>query len=162
MARPTNDPKTNIIRVRVNDELARELASYGDNLSGTIREMIYAGIKATSSVPLNSTPFDVPQDKKSFSDSVLHENSVSHDSSVLPSWWEESKDIISDIEQMVKLSGGSMADFLSMLDEKLMMGEVTVTGLCPFDYKGFMDACYEKGVDPQEAINRAAQMVWRS
>lgn len=147
--RPTNDPKTEVIKIRVNEETAKELRSRG-NVSAVVRELVMEGLKNPKS--------------DSF---VPHENhgDISADNEL--SKYDLTEPIVADLRQMVKLCGGELGEFIKDLTVRLDEGELTIEngvlsseGSCPFDYKNFMDACQEKGVNPQKMIDQAAQTVW--
>lgn len=83
----------------------------------------------------------------------------------------EKSDVMDDIEQMVRVSGGTLDDFLQDLDMKIGWGELELQdGVIRVEekeavdmskeMKDLQDACNEKGVDINEAIRKTAQSVW--
>ena len=92
--RPTNDPKTEVIKIRVNEETAKELKSRG-NVSAVVRELVTEGLKNPKS--------------DSF---VPHENhgDISADNEL--SKYGITTDIIAELAQIVKLCGGDLKDVI--------------------------------------------------
>ena len=82
--------------------------------------------------------------------------------------YEECYSILRDIKQMTDFWGitldGFLADVLILANEgkiQCQNGFLNIPS-CPFDYKELENACSEKGVDIQEAVHKAAKMVWAS
>lgn len=107
--RPTNDPKTEVIKIRVNEETAKELRSRG-NVSAVVRELVTEGLKNPKS--------------DSF---VPHENhgDISTDNEL--SKYGITTDIIAELAQIVKLCGGDLKDVLNDMGERLNSAELTIT-----------------------------------
>lgn len=81
----------------------------------------------------------------------------------------ESKDII---DTAIKTSNSTIREVMIDLANKLNIGElefhngkinitVQMDESSNLDLSDFLDACDSKGIEPQDAINKAAQMVWR-
>lgn len=106
--RPTNDPKTEVIKIRVNEETAKELRSRG-NVSAVVRELVTEGLKNPKS--------------DSF---VPHENhgDISTDNEL--SKYGITTDIIADLAEMVKLCGGNLGEVLRDMHDRLESGELTI------------------------------------
>lgn len=104
--RPTNDPKTEVIKIRVNEETAKELRSRG-NVSAVVRELVTEGLKNPKS--------------DSF---VPHENHG--DISAELSKYNLTTSIIADLAEMVKLCGGNLGEVLEDTRERLESGELTI------------------------------------
>ena len=81
-------------------------------------------------------------------------------------------DIKAMIDSALELGHSSMRGVMSDFARKLHSGELELQNdriVIPelyreddgLDLRDFLEACESKGVKPQDAINRAAQMVWR-
>ena len=81
-------------------------------------------------------------------------------------------DIKAMIDSALELGHSSMRGVMSDFARKLHNGELELQNdkiVIPEPYKeddgldlsNFLEACDSKGVKPQDAINKAAQMVWR-
>ncbi len=77
------------------------------------------------------------------------------------------------IENALKMGNSSIKDVVIDLANKLHSGELEVMDgkiIIPepvsestdLNLSDFLDACESKGVRPQDALNKAAQMIWRS
>lgn len=81
-------------------------------------------------------------------------------------------DIKLRIENVLEVSHSKMRDVMIDFSEKLESGEISLQDgkiILPaseesantLDMSNFIEACEYKGIKPQDAINKAAQMVWR-
>ena len=79
-------------------------------------------------------------------------------------------DVKADLERMLEMSGTSLAKVIVDLHSKWSNGEIAITDnkivvpetdSCGLDMKTFLEACDDKHVKPQDAINKMAQMIWR-
>ena len=81
-------------------------------------------------------------------------------------------DIKAMIDSALELGHSSMRGVMCDFARKLHSGELELQNdkiVIPelyreddeLDLRDFMEACDSKGVKPQDAINKAAQMVWR-
>lgn len=77
------------------------------------------------------------------------------------------------IENALKMGNSSIKDIVIDLADKLHSGELEVMDgkiIIPepvsegseLNMSDFLDACEGKGIRPQDALNKAAQMIWRS
>lgn len=136
MARPTEEKKERTVKLRISEELYGEIASKGRNLSETIREIL-----RNSFVPQNS-------DEKN------------QKSGLTPS--KEVK----EIESMAVFFGFTLDEMLKMIYNGLNDGYLTVedgkiVGLPEVDLDNFKEACHEKGIDLQKALDKATQSIRR-
>ena len=82
--------------------------------------------------------------------------------------FEECYTILRQIKSMTDFWGitldGFLADVLILANEGKIVCQNGFLQIptCPFDYKELENACSEKGVDIQEAVHKAAKMVWSS
>lgn len=132
MARPTEEKKERTVKLRISEELYREIASKGRNLSETIREIL-----RNSFVPQNS-------DEKN------------QKSGLTPS--KEVK----EIESMAIFFGFTLDEMLKMIYNGLNDGYLTVedgkiVGLPEVDLENLKEACHERGIGMQEAIDKTAK-----
>lgn len=132
MARPTEEKKEKTIKLRISEELYGEIASKGRNLSETIREIL-----RNSFVPQNS-------DEKN------------QKSGLTPS--KEVK----EIESMAVFFGFTLDEMLKMIYNGLNDGYLTVedgkiVGLPEVDLDNLKEACHERGIGMQEAIDKTVK-----
>lgn len=77
------------------------------------------------------------------------------------------------LDKMLETSGSTARELVIDFANKVSSGEIVVRngkiilpepviGESKIDMSNFIDACENKGVKVQDALNRAAQMVWRS
>ena len=77
------------------------------------------------------------------------------------------------LDKMLETSGSTARELVIDFANKVSSGEIVVRNgkiILPeplleesnIDMSNFIDACENKGVKVQDALNRAAQMVWRS
>lgn len=137
MARPTSDPKTQVIKVRVNEELESKLREMGDNLSGTIRELLEKG-----TVPKKAEDF-VPQEE----------------------YYIDEK-ITSDMSVMAFLNGFTYQTLIEEFHRRLEEGEIvlyegTMILNGAYDLSKLEDVCHDKNVDVQDAIDRLVREMYR-
>lgn len=69
-----------------------------------------------------------------------------------------------DTLRMLELWGIPLSDFLQMLHEALENGEISLDGgrivtKDSLDLERLYDACHEKGIDPQDAIDKTVKMI---
>lgn len=132
MARPTEEKKERTVKLRISEELYGEIASKGRNLSETIREIL-----RNSFVPQNS-------DEKN------------QKSGLTPS--KEVK----EIESMAVFFGFTLDEMLKMIYNGLNDGYLTVedgkiVGLPEVDLDNLKEACHERGIEMQEAIDKTVK-----
>ena len=132
MARPTEEKKERTIKLRISEELYGEIASKGRNLSETIREIL-----RNSFVPQNS-------------------GEKNQKSGLTPS--KEVK----EIESMAIFFGFTLDEMLKMIYEGLNDGYLTVedgkiVGLPEVDLNNLKEACHERGIGMQEAIDKTVK-----
>lgn len=132
MARPTEEKKEKTIKLRISEELYGEIASKGRNLSETIREIL-----RNSFVPQNS-------------------DGKNQKSGLTPS--KEVK----EIESMAVFFGFTLDEMLKMIYEGLNDGYLTVedgkiVGLPEVDLDNLKEACHERGIGMQEAIDKTVK-----
>lgn len=76
--------------------------------------------------------------------------------------------IMADLDQMARLTGGTLEGLLESLCKCLNGGEINLVGgeivadSHEVNLKGLEQACFEKNVSVQGAIDKATQMVYRS
>lgn len=132
MARPTEEKKERTVKLRISEELYGEIASKGRNLSETIREIL-----RNSFVPQNS-------------------NEKNQKSGLTPS--KEVK----EIESMAVFFGFTLDEMLKMIYNGLNDGYLTVedgkiVGLPEVDLDNLKEACHERGIGMQEAIDKTVK-----
>ncbi len=77
------------------------------------------------------------------------------------------------LDKMLETSGSTARELVIDFANKVSSGEIVVRNgkiILPelvmeennIDMSNFIDACENKGVKVQDALNKAAQMVWRS
>lgn len=106
--RPTNDPKTEVIKIRVNEETAKELRSRG-NVSAVVRELVTEGLKNPKSD--NFAP---------------HENHGDISADIELSKYGITLSIIADFEVILNIYDTNFEDFFKKLYEKVRDGEIDV------------------------------------
>lgn len=135
MARTTSEPKTRTIKLRISEELLTEIGE--GNVSERVRELIKKGLEG-----------NVPQN------SERHKNNVP----------QKEMPYLSDIEEMCKLLKIEVGEFFKGIEEGLNEGQITYDGKLEFhedvDLSRFKEACDEKGVSYQKAVDKMTQMVW--
>lgn len=81
------------------------------------------------------------------------------------------KEVKETRDNALKYGNSTMRDILTDIADKLRSGEISFQDervILPcaneleYDLDNLIDACENKGVKVQDAINKAAQMVWRS
>lgn len=132
MARPTEEKKEKTIKLRISEELYGEIASKGRNLSETIREIL-----RNSFVPQNS-------------------GEKNQKSGLTPS--KEVK----EIESMAVFFGFTLDEMLKMIYNGLNDGYLTVedgkiVGLPEVNLDNLKEACHERGIGMQEAIDKTVK-----
>lgn len=132
MARPTEEKKERTVKLRISEELYGEIASKGRNLSETIREIL-----RNSFVPQN--------------------NSEKNQRSGLT----PSKEV-KEIESMAIFFGFTLDEMLKMIYNGLNDGYLTVedgkiVGLPEIDLDSLKEACHERGIGMQEAIDKTVK-----
>lgn len=81
-------------------------------------------------------------------------------------------EVKASIENVLDISHSKMRDVMIDFSHKLETGEISLSNgriILPepveaevnLDMSNFIEACESKGVKPQDALNKAAQMVWR-
>ena len=79
-------------------------------------------------------------------------------------------DIKEDLERMLRMSGTSLAKVVVDLYGKWSSGEINISDNkiviqdqdnMDLDMKTFLEACDDKRINPQDAINKMTQMIWR-
>ena len=137
MARTTSEPKTRTIKLRISEELLTEIGE--GNVSDRVRELIKKGLEG-----------NVPQKAEGQKDNVPQKE--------IP--------YLSDIEGMCQFLGIELEDFFKQIEEGLNEGRITYDGELEFhgeedvDLSRFKEACDEKGVSYQKAVDKMTQMVW--
>lgn len=135
MARPTEEPKTKVIKVRLTKEQLDEIGG-GNNLSARIRELIWLG--------LDRREIDREAPHYKVSDGDLGEIAAMAEFSGI-----STEGLLHNIRIM--LENG---------DIKLNQGFMYVE-TCPFNYQRFLEICKDKRVPPQEAMDKMCQMLAR-
>lgn len=132
MARPTDEKKGKMIKIRISEELYEGLSLKGTNLSETIRKIL-----KDSFVPQNS-------------------DGKNQKSGLTPS--KEVK----EIESMAVFFGFTLDEMLKMIYNGLNDGYLTVedgkiVGLPEVDLDNLKEACHERGIGMQEAIDKTVK-----
>lgn len=132
MARPTDEKKGKMIKIRISEELYEGLSQKGTNLSETIRKIL-----KDSFVPQNS-------------------DGKNQKSGLTPS--KEVK----EIESMAIFFGFTLDEMLKMIYNGLNDGYLTVedgkiVGLPEVDLENLKEACHERGIGIQEAIDKTVK-----
>lgn len=73
---------------------------------------------------------------------------------------------LDNIDQMARLMGSSLEDILGGLNRGLEDGTLTVegnkiVGVTELNLNGLYEVCHEKNIEPQKAIDKAVQMLWK-
>ena len=136
MARPTDEKKGKMIKIRISEELYEGLSQKGANLSETIRKIL-----KDSFVPQNSSE-KIPK------------------TGLTPN-----KDL-EEIDSMAKFFGMEGGDLLKGVCAGLMDGNLTVengkvVGVPELNLENFKEVCHDKGLDPQKALEKAIQSIRR-
>jgi len=132
MARPTDEKKGKMIKIRISEELYEGLSQKGTNLSETIRKIL-----KDSFVPQNSGE-KIPK------------------SGLTPN-----KDL-EEIDSMAKFFGMDGGELLKGVCAGLMDGNLTVengkvVGVPEIDLDNLKEACHERGIGMQEAIDKTVK-----
>ena len=132
MARPTDEKKGKMIKIRISEELYKRLSQKGTNLSETIRKIL-----KDSFVPQNS------------------------DEKIQKSGLTPSKEV-KEIESMAVFFGFTLDEMLKMIYNGLNDGYLTVedgkiVGLPEVDLDNLKEACHERGIGMQEAIDKTVK-----
>ena len=128
MARPTSDPKSSKIIIRINNE-TRERLEKGAKRCGISLSQHIRGILSGNNTPKDS-------------------------------------DDLKDIRQMARCFGVETGDLLHQVCEGLNDGSLTsengkVRGVPDIDLTDFYEVCHERGVRPQEALDKLVQNMRR-
>lgn len=189
MARPTNEPKNKLIKARISEEMYEKIGSFGENKSDVIRNIIEEFVTQNSNVTHNKSNViqkdnsSVTQNKDNYVTQYEHLKDKFNTLStrVRPEaqelWSNEiytgleickiGNLVNDDLEIMLASLGMTLDEFLTEAHDKLESGALTIengeiiVNECPFNFDKFIEACNEKGVDYQKAIDKATQMVWR-
>ena len=134
MARPTDEKKGKMIKIRISEELYDGLSQKGTNLSETIRKILKDSF--------------VPQNK----------GEKNQNSGLAPS--KEVK----EIESMAVFFGFTLDEMLKMIYNGLNDGYLTVedgkiVGLPGVDLDNLKEACHERGIGMQEAIDKTVKSL---
>lgn len=135
MGRPTDEPKSRVIKVRLTEEQLEEIGG-GNNLSARIRELIWLGL-----------------DKKKIDREAPHYKIADGDLGEIAAMAKCSG---ISTEQLLR----GLRQMLENGEIKCQNGFL-YTDVCPFDYKELVGLCQEKRIPPQEAIKKLCQMLAR-
>lgn len=165
MARPTKEPKSKVIKVRISEEMDAKIAAIGGNKSDVIRNLIRGFVPQNEHDAEVGILKEIIERYEKTIDALNEriESFVPQNDSFVPQ-----NGMINDLEAMLGAFGMTIEEFLTEAHEKLESGAITIEGgkivinECPFDYRRFVEACEENRVDPQKMIDTAAQNIWRS
>ena len=135
MARPTDEKKEKTVKLRISEDLYNKLVSKGANLSETIRKIL-----SESFVPQKTAK-------------------ISEKNGASPNKYEIDEKILDDLATMQMFMGGSVAEMIRLFDEAVNEGVIAYengryVGVPDVDLETFYEVCHERGVEPQEAINK--------
>lgn len=146
---PSKDSITKTIRLNAEDTAFLEDLMKKESLSysGAIHRLIAMGCTPNNE---GCTPRGVPQTEKEASKGVPLD-----------------KETMEDIERMCFFSGLSVKEFISKLCEAMNEGTIryengrfiTESG---YDLSRLEEACHEKNIPVQKAIEKCIQMIWKS
>lgn len=156
MARPTNDPKKENIRVRINGEQAEWCQANG-GYTKVIRRL------------LDEAMGKISENKKDDSVTQILECEKDRLKPQIEGFkWDFSDDSMRDIEQMVKLTGGNLRGLIDDLRAKMESGEIRVADgeietadECPFNWQNMVEVCKNAGIEPDKAVDKFIQMMYR-
>ena len=127
--------------LRINDDMRRELENNAKEEGQSISSYIRGVLK-----------------KENSNNSVIH-NQYGE--------LEEAREDLDDIKQMTQFWNSTLSGIIKDLRLKMNSGAISakdneiLINECPFSFDKFIEACNEKGIDYQKAIDKATQMVWR-
>lgn len=80
--------------------------------------------------------------------------------------WQISDETMSDLEQMAKLTGGTLEGLLEDFRVKLNSGEIEIRdgkieAACPFNWQDMVEVCKNAGIEPDRAVDKFIQMMYR-
>ena len=133
MSRPTDRPKTKVIKVRISEELEGLIKSRGDNLSETIRELIKAGLAPQKD--------NVSQTLKDIESMVVCAGG-------------DLDSFLDDLDFKLTMEIICLKD--GLIDADRYEGDKEVEK----ELADLRMACEEKGVSLAEAVKKAKQGVW--
>ena len=141
MARPTDDLKESKIILRINAETREKLEKEAEkakiSLSQHIRNII-SGEKEENSVLQNQN----------------YEDGLSK--------WGINEEYLADLSTMAGFMGGSVGEMIRLLDEAVNEGAITYEGgkyigVPEYDLSNLEEACHERGIGMQEAIDKTVK-----
>lgn len=139
MSRPTERPKTKVIKVRISEELDGLIKSRGDNLSETIRELIKAGLAPQKdNVPPKDT---ITRNLKDIESMVVCAGG-------------DLDSFLDDLDFKLTMEIICLKD--GLIDADRYEGDKEVEK----ELADLRMACEEKGVSLAEAVKKAKQGVW--
>lgn len=139
MSRPTERPKTKVIKVRISEELEGLIKSRGDNLSETIRELIKAGLAPQKdNVPPKDT---ITRNLKDIESMVVCAGG-------------DLDSFLDDLDFKLTMEIICLKD--GLIDAERYEGDKEVEK----ELADLRMACEEKGVSLAEAVKKAKQGVW--
>lgn len=139
MSRPTEIPKTKVIKVRISEELEGLIKSRGDNLSETIRELIKAGLAPQKdNVPPKDT---ITRNLKDIESMVVCAGG-------------DLDSFLDDLDFKLTMEIICLKD--GLIDADRYEGDKEVEK----ELADLRMACEEKGVSLAEAVKKAKQGVW--
>ena len=161
MGRPTEDRKDKTVKLRINAELYEEIASKGENISETIRDLIKKGLN--SFVPQKNQAKEgfVPQ-KTPKNDSFVPQNS---NNSVPQNFIR--KETQEDIERMCHLCGISTELFFDEVDRLFNEGKLEVDCMKlksngEYDLSALESVCHLNNVSVDDAIDKIIMSMSRN
>ena len=139
MSRPTEIPKTKVIKVRISEDLEGLIKSRGDNLSETIRELIKAGLAPQKdNVPPKDT---ITRNLKDIESMVVCAGG-------------DLDSFLDDLDFKLTMEIICLKD--GLIDVDRYEGDKEVEK----ELADLRMACEEKGVSLAEAVKKAKQGVW--
>lgn len=164
MGRPTDDRKEKTVKVRLNTELYEEIASRGENISATIRELIKKGLD--SFVPHKNPVKEgfVPQ-KTTKNDSFVPQKEVNTVNFVPQNFIR--KETQEDIERMCHLCGISTELFFDEVDRLFNEGKLEVDCMKlksngEYDLSALESVCHLNNVSVDDAIDKIIMSMSRN
>lgn len=185
MGRPTQERKDRTVKLRISEELYKEVEDLGENISETIRLLIRKGID--SNAPQKAPKSNAPQKRaldiiamrcrtkrgqEEFESgrygnlTILTNEELENMENNVPQNHQELMDkaVEKDINQMCRLNNISTHDFYRGVCELWNAGKLEIDGekvvsLGKYDVRMFEETCYKNKLRPQEVLDKLTRRM---
>ena len=166
MGRPTDEKKDRVVKLRISEDLYRELESKGDNLSATIRNLIKNG--GRSYVPQKNDKCIEELEIKKLNDELIKKTEsvdfVPQNTEDRLQKWGIKEEWLEDLSTMQSFMGGSVGEMIRLFDEAVNDGVLNYengkfVGVPDLNLDYFKDACHLINKEPQEMLDKVTTMI---